>query len=196
MGASLGDLILAALISSGVVSAVVAVALRLFLDRRLARISEEIKSEFEQKMLLFRADREWREKAVGELLGPVYMQLERTNRAFRRWKEKNVYIETEVMKKANTAIRDLLLLNGHLIPAELLLPASELIEHYDRWLEEFERVRGGEKPDPSAIFVFAGPHGYPFPKEAEAAFKDVYKRMWAELYASGGTYPDRIAAPR
>lgn len=183
MNASVGDLVLAALISSGVVSAVVALCLRLFFDRRLTTISEEIRSEFEQRMIRFRADQEWREKSVAELLGPVYMQLERTNRAFRRWHDKNIYIESEVMKKGNSAIRDLLLTRGYLIPAELLEPASELIEHYDRWLEEFERVRGDDTPEPDTTFVFVGPQGHPFPRHAEQKFKDVYKRMWTELYA-------------
>ena len=136
MSTSISDLFLAALISGGVVSLVLGFALRLLFDRRLERATEEIKSEFAERALVYRSTREWREESVAELLGPVYMQLDRSRRAFHRWRERNVYIETVIMKEGNTAVRDLLLQKGHLIPPPLLEHAGKLVEHYDRWLEE------------------------------------------------------------
>jgi hypothetical protein len=103
-------------------------------------------------------------------------------RAFERWRTRNLYIETVIMKEGNTAIRDLLLEKGHLIPPTLLEHAGQLVEHYDRSLEEYEEVRGGKNPDPCASFVFVGPKGYPFPVPAERAFRSTFERMWAELY--------------
>lgn len=76
-----------------------------------------------------------------ELLGPVAIQLDRTQRAFQRWQAHNVFLESKVIREGNLAIRDLLLLKPHLMPPDLLTDAGLLIEHYDRWLEEFARVR-------------------------------------------------------
>jgi hypothetical protein len=49
-------------------------------------------------------------------------------------------------------------------------------------------VRGPDAADPDleAPFVFVGPKGYPFPTDAEQAFRETYRNMWGELYAPGG----------
>lgn len=195
MQTSVTDLILAALISGGVVSALLGVGLRFLFDRRLASATQEITEEFERRALVYRSTREWRETSINELLGPVYMQLDRSGRAFERWKERNLYIESAIMKESNTTIRDLLLQKGSLIPPELLEDAGKLVQHYDRWLEEYERVRGGDNPDLDAPFVFVGPEGFPFPRDSERAFRSTFKEMWEELYgpdagdaSDGGTH--------
>jgi hypothetical protein len=182
VNAGVTELVLAAVISGGVVSVLLGFGLRLLFERHLGRATEEIKNEFAERALLYRSSREWREASVRELLGPVYMQLDRSGRAFERWKARNFYIETTVMKEGNTTVRDLLLQKGYLIPPPLLEHAGKLVEHYDRWLEEYENVRGGEHPDPHAPFVFVGPKGFPFPVEAERAFRTTFKRMWTDLY--------------
>ena len=125
----------------------------------------------------------WKEKVLSGLLGPVCMQLDRTNRAFNRWQTKNLYLEAKIIKDSNTIIRDLLLNNGHLIPIELLGDAGKLIEHYDVWLEEFEKKRGGTERDIDTKFIYAGPAGYPFPKEAEKNFEIQCNRYRSELFS-------------
>ena len=80
----------------------------------------------------------------------------------------------EVIREGNLAIRDLLLTKGYLIPPELLNDAGMLVEHYDRWLEEFEKKRSSEEPDLDSAFVFVGPQGFRFPSESEAKFKDKF----------------------
>ena len=87
------------------------------------------------------------------------------------------------MKTGNETIRDLLLTKGHLIPPELLEDAGKLVEHYDVWLEKFEKQRSSENPDPEAKFVFAGPDGFPFPSESEKRFQDKFRAYWGDLYA-------------
>jgi hypothetical protein len=62
--------------------------------------------------------------------------------------------------------------------------ATELIVHYDVWLEEFDRMRSAATPSDES-FVFAGPSGYPFPHEAERAFMDEFRRLQHELYGAG-----------
>jgi len=74
-----------------------------------------------------------------------------------RWKAQNLYIEA----------------------------AKLLVDHYDHWLEEYERVRETKQPglhDP-VDFVFT----YDFPHDAETRFRETYKQIWTALY--GGTAP-------
>lgn len=58
----------------------------------------------------------------------------------------------------------------------------ELVEHYDRWIEEFEKIRNGEKRDLETKFIFVAPKGFPFPVSSEQKFKDKYHQFWNELY--------------
>ena len=185
MDTGLTELILAAVISGGVVSVVLTFVLRFLFERRLTTVSEAIKSEFEQQALVYRSNREWRERSVGELLGPVYMQLDRSHRAFKRWETRNDFLEGNVVKEANTQIRDLLLAKGNLLPAHIVEHAGDLIEHYDRWLEEYALKREGPEADVDTSPVYVGPKGYPFPDDADSAFKETFHRMRRELYDTG-----------
>lgn len=111
------------------------------------------------------------------------MQMERTRRAFDCYTAKNIFLEAKVLRDGNLTIRDLLLTTPHLIPPALLDDASRLVEHYDRWLEEYERVRSAENPDLDSPFVFVGPKGFPFPSDAETRFHQAFKEYWNELYS-------------
>jgi len=164
---SLGQLVLTALISGAVASSIVGIIFKGY----VTRIEEQVRSQ-----------RAWKERSVSEFLGPVNMQLDRTGRAFGRWKEKNLYIEMKVIKVGNEIIRDLLLTKGHLIPPELLEDAAKLIEHYDVWLEKFEKQRLSSEPDLESPFVFVGPDGYPFPDRSEARFREKFREYWQDLY--------------
>jgi len=57
-----------------------------------------------------------------------------------------------------------------------------LIEHYDVWLEIFEKNRGGKEPGLDTPFTWAGPAGYPFPRKSADNFVAKYKQYWQELY--------------
>jgi len=164
---SLFDLITTAVISAGVVSAIVGILFKGF----VTRIEATVKSH-----------RTWKEQAVAELLGPLNMQFDRTQRAFNRWRQKNLYLEAKVIKVGNELIRNLLLDKGHLIPPELLNDAGLLIEHYDVWLEKFEKHRQDEAPDLDTAFVFVGPDGYGFPRESEEKFRAKFTEYWEDLY--------------
>jgi len=137
---SLGQLVAAALISGTVVSAVTGVLFTGY----VTRVTEEVRSQ-----------RTWKERSVADLLGPMNIQFDRTKRAFDRWSKKNLYLEAKVIKTGNETIRNLLLTKGHLIPTDLLDDAGKLIQHYDVWLEIFERQRGSKEPDLKSEFTFA-----------------------------------------
>jgi hypothetical protein len=130
-------------------------------------------------------ERARQEQVFSELLAPVVMQLERTKHAFDRWQSKNLYLESEIIRKGNLAIRDLLLAKAHLIPPDLAADAQALVTHYDRWLEEYERVRGGAEPDLEEPFIFVGPKGYPFPVRAEQRFRECFEQLRQTLYGNG-----------
>lgn len=164
---SVSQLVLAALISGAVASSIVGILFKGY----VTRIEGEVRSQ-----------RSWKEQSVSELLGPVNMQLDRTKRAFDRWKQKNLYLEMKVIKVGNETIRDLLLTRGHLIPPELREDAGRLIEHYDVWLEKFEKQRLASEPDVESPFIFVGPDGYPFPRKSEARFKEAFDEYWRDLY--------------
>jgi hypothetical protein len=166
---SFSQLLLTALLSSAVVSAIIGVIFQGYRTRMEARV----KSQYS-----------WKEQSVTELLAPLNMQFERTERAFDRWNNKNLYLEMKVVKVGNETIRDLLLMKGHLIPPNLRTDAGRLIEHYDVWLEKFEEMRLSKKPDLNTSFVFVGPDGYPFPSDAEKKFRDTFKEYWNDLYGS------------
>ena len=99
------------------------------------------------------------------------MQFDRTRRAFGRWTSKNLFLESKIIREGNLIIRDLLLTKGNLIPPQLLEDAGKLVEHYDRWLEEFEQLRSTENPKSDTPFTFVGPAGFPFPEESEKKFR-------------------------
>ncbi len=174
--------VIAAFLSSSVVVFIAGLVLK----RRTEQISAEVKDQFERELLRYRSGIVWKEKALTELLGPVVMQLDRTSRAFQRWNNRNVYIESKVIYEGNKTIRDLLLTKGHLLPADLLQDAGRLVEHYDRWLEEYDRVRGGAEPKLDEPFVFVGPSGYPFPRDSEARIRERFLSTWRELYGEAG----------
>lgn len=178
MDASFFNVTLGGLLGSGVAATLVGlVALR-----RTRTMEAQIKGHFDERMAVFASRRAWQQQALSELFGPLYMQFDRTGRAFRRWNARNLYLEAQVMREGNATARDLLLSKGHLIPPDLMDDAGALIEHYDAWLEEFDRVRGGQHPASDEPFVFAGTRGHPFPRAAEDAFRAEFKRLQAQLY--------------
>lgn len=172
------------LIANLLTGAVFAAMLGGFFQIRLAHTADQLRSQHEKEMALFTSQRSWEEQAVSNLLGPMYIQFDRTRRAFRRYTARNSYLEAQVLKEGNVAIRDLLLTHPHLIPPELLSHAGQLVEHYDRWLEEFDRVRGSEAFDQKAEFVFS--RAFPFPQESERKFSETFQSMWLKLYGPTG----------
>ncbi|GGG04066.1 hypothetical protein GCM10011344_00550 [Dokdonia pacifica] len=172
------NLLISALISSSIVG----VILGLIFKRRNEIIASEVKNQFEKNMTVFKSNYIWKEKIISELLGQIYMQFNRTKRAFDRYQDTNVYLEAKVLKDGNEKIRNLLLEKAHLIPLELTDDASQLIEHYDVWLEEFNKHRNDENPNLDQKFIFAGPKGYIFPRVAEQNFKKKYHELREELF--------------
>ncbi len=176
-----GQLLLAGLLSGSVIAAV----LGFVLHEQTTKVEEEVKSQFKTAFEVFRAQHDWKKQSLAELLGPVNMQLRRTRLAFMRWDDLNLYLEMKIIAQGNETTRDLLLQKGHLIPPELMDCASKLIEHYDVWLEKFERERKLVQPDLETKFIFTGPDGYPFPSECGRKFREKYKELWKEIYGSG-----------
>lgn len=103
------------------------------------------------------------------LLVPLVVQLDRTKDAFDRWRERNLPLESQTIRDGNLKARDLLEKHSQLVPPELQEARRKLVQHYDRWLEEYQKLR--EETKSKEPFVFVGPKGYPFPTDAEARFR-------------------------
>jgi hypothetical protein len=121
---------------------------------------------------------------VLELLLPMKVHFERTRDAFRRWTDNppptpNLVIEDAIME-SNSTIRDLLKAKWYMIPAELQDDALLLIQHYDAWMDEYERLRPDGIRNPDVPYVFVGPQGTPFPREAERNFMLRYEELTGE----------------
>ena len=172
------EVTLGGLIGSSLATAILGA---LFL-RRNKLVESEIKALFDESFKVFESKRTWKQQALFELLGPLQMQFERTKRAFDRWNHKNLYLEAKVVREGNQTIRDLLLTKGHLVPPHLMGDACNLVEHYDAWIEAFDRIRGDNSADSDTAFVFVGPDGYPFPSTAEVNFKAEFRKLQSELY--------------
>lgn len=164
------QMLIAALLSSAVVSTILGLVFRGY----VTKVDTRVKSQYS-----------WKEQSVTELLAPLFAQFERTSLAFKRWSTENHFLEMKVIKTGNEIIRDLLLDKVHLIPPDLRDDASKLVEHYDVWLEKFEEIRVADSPKSlSTPFIFAGPEGYPFPSEAEENFKKKFVEYWNDLYGN------------
>src|SRR5262245_23193962 len=150
--------------------------------RRNKTVESEIKAHFDRQFNVFQSTRAWKQQALFELYGPLMMQFARTKAAFDRWNHKDLFLEGQIVRSGNQVIRDTLLTKGHLIPPPLIPHATRLVIHYDAWMEEFDRVRGAGAKASDTEFVFVGPQGYPFPREAESAFRAEFERLQRELY--------------
>lgn len=175
--------LLAGILSGGVIATVLTLATSRWVAEVKAKVEDEASRITETRNL------EW--ELLRQVLGPVVAHLHRTKMAFARWREKNVLLETLIIAQSNETVRDILLGHFHLLTPELRGPASRLIEHYDLWLEAYERERKSQKPEEEqSRFTFVGPIGYPFPHDAEAAFEDAleatYKRLTNRPLPRGG----------
>lgn len=168
--------LVAGLLSGGVIATVLSLASARWAARVTAAVKEEGDRVAETRGL------EW--ELLRQVLGPVVAHLRRTDLAFARWRDRNVLLESLIIADSNTKVRDILLEKFHLLTPDLREPASKLIEHYDLWLEAYERERKSQKPEAEqATFTFVGPAGYPFPRDAQAAFYAALDRTYARLTA-------------
>jgi hypothetical protein len=136
-----------------------------------AVLGADKKSEIERKRVLL------------ELLGPMMIHLDRTKDYFEVWSPRNTVLATSVIHDSNKAVRNLLMSHAELIPLDLVDDAIALVEHYDAWFVEYERVRRAR----DTPYVFVGPTGKPFPRESEARFRARY----AELLSGTGSASHR-----
>jgi hypothetical protein len=146
-----------------------------------------LKGWLDRRMEAERFTRDWKEKSLSLLIGPVVMHLDRTKHVASRYRETSYakkgtsFFEAQLMRDSNRAIRELLLSNGHLLPEQLRRPAHELVAHYDVWLRRFDEKAARENPGSESTFDvgFARPK---FPGDAAQEFNALYEALRKELY--------------
>ena len=112
-----------------------------------------------------------------DLLRPLVLQLDRTKTAFDRWNRKDLSLESETIRDGNLKARTLLEENGELVPGALREDQKKLMFHYDRWLEEYDRVRVKRTSNPDQPFVFV----YSFPRESAKRFRSRMAQIEEQL---------------
>lgn len=163
------------LIEAVISGLLVSVVLGYYITSRDEKIKNSIQEEFKKRDVFFNAQFNFKQRSLEELLGPIIMQLKRSQLALDAYKPNNAYREG-ILKQCNESVRDLLLTKGFLIPSDLQSDAGDLIRHYDEWLEAYDqlRVKSQDKTQP---FVFT----YDFPKQAEEHFVQKYEDYRKEL---------------
>ncbi len=165
-------------LTTGLLGATVPTAFGYLFTRRQTAAVEEIRRQFAVATETDTRGREWTVRAVEELLAPLVAQFDRTALALKRWRNNDPYVEDLVVYPSHKISRDLLTQNGHLVPPELREHSAALTLHYDVWLEAHARAR----KQGSQERIFVGSEGFPFPQEAEQAFRLAFARLWDELY--------------
>jgi hypothetical protein len=141
-----------------------------------------LKSLLDRRMEKHRFTRDWKEKSLTTLVGPVFMHLNRTKHGAARYKKTfaaktTSFLEAGLLRDSNEAVRSLLLSHGHLLPEELRTHAHALVAHYDVWLRRFDAKVAVEKPDVSTATFDVGFAEVPFPEAAEEAFRTCYETL-------------------
>jgi hypothetical protein len=163
-----------------IVAVISGTAVGALLNAWLTRRTEQIKAEVT-------GIRAWKEASLESVFGPIRLEFERTKIGLFRMKPYDFWLEANVVKASNTRVRDILLSNGHLIPPHLIDDATALIQHYDAYLQLYDKLRGTGSPPGGAQaqaqgFVFPGLQGNPFPSDAEKRMVAHYDRLLSELY--------------
>ena len=159
------------LIATLLSGSIVGLVLKAFLDRNLEK---------------HRFIRDWKERSLASVVGPVVMHLDRTKQVADRYRSrthqqiKTSYLEAELLKDSNQSVQSILLSNGHLLPAALQIHAHRLVAHYDVWLRRFKEL-AASKPDADAPFD-VGFSEIKFPEDAAEAFKESFQMLQEELY--------------
>ncbi len=177
------------ILSSGLFTTITSGIVALYFNRKTERLKAEIAHEFDLRSKIQNTDFDWKKKSA-EILGQVYVHLNRTRLAFdSQYSKLNAYdpfLEDEVMLASNKLIRDVILSNGQYIPPHLLEQAGKLVEHYDAWLVKYNNVRVVQK-DTSTVHIYVGildengKKTLPFPTKAEDLFRLAYEVLFNEI---------------
>ncbi|MCT4625361.1 MAG: hypothetical protein N4A46_17185 [Schleiferiaceae bacterium] len=115
-------------------------------------------------------------RLVYNVLLPLEVYFKRTGSLFKTWiskepKNPDIAIE-QYLHEANTSLQSILLENLEHLPESLHESANQLINHLNAWLIEYDELRPKGKRKLEPAFVFVGPKGYGYPREAEQKFLD------------------------
>lgn len=111
---------------------------------------------------------------VGDLLGEVRTQLDRSQIAYRAYiANGKVLLYAKIIRECNYAVRDLLIGGTHLLPTEQAKNALALIHHIDVWGTIWEDAFIASHPSLMEVFTFD--NAVTFPREEVASLMKFYE---------------------
>lgn len=148
------------------------------------KYAEKIKGEITQSVQTslydYQTDQEWQRRSLVELFAPLDVNLERSKRAYGRWQGNLRQEELEILRETNARVRKLILDNYYLIPSNLQMDASTLVEHYDIWLQTYNKPNVSEYDD-KFIVKELSEKGRLFPKKSARRLRQNFLELQSRV---------------
>ena len=114
----------------------------------------------------------------GHFLGIAKTLLDRSDAAYKAYMSNGkIFLYAKILKQSNDALRELLINNAHLLPAEHTGNALALIHHIDVWSAIWEDAYESNKPALTSVFVFDNVVN--FPRKEVALLMNYYETISA-----------------
>jgi len=105
---------------------------------------------------------------IKDFLGTLIFHFERGKLSYESYlKSGNNFLYARILKDNNSAIKKLLLSNGHILPTDLKQDALQILAHLDVWHELWDDLKHQLEPSLNDVFIFQNDHS--FPKDSEKA---------------------------
>jgi hypothetical protein len=115
-------------------------------------------------------------RLVNELLGPLQMHFLAAEQAYADYlAHSQNFLFASSLKRINSAVRQLLLDRGHLLPEGHRGDALALIRHYDVWLTLWDDHHRRTRPRVDEPFIFQ--NDVAFPKSAQSKLMNLLEEM-------------------
>ena len=180
-----GQLVLAGLLSSSFFSATMGLVGLKYSEN----IKGEIKQSVQTSLYDYQTDQEWQRRSLVELFAPLDVNLERSKRAFNRWQGNLRQEELVILQETNVRVRKLILDKYYLIPSGLQKAASTLVEHYDIWLQFYNKPNVNEYDAKFINKKLSEEWGkLPFPKESAGKLRQHFIELQSKVITGKGIH--------
>ena len=108
-----------------------------------------------------------------DLLGRIYMQLQRSQLAYRNYHEDGrKFLHAKILRNCNESLRNEILTQGYLLQNDLRRHALELVKHLDVWMEKWQAHELLSEPSLDTEFIFE--NRFTFPRQAAESLENAF----------------------